>query len=193
MDEEFCDLRHAIYVNESEMARFRQIVVTAVMSTDIFDPDMVKSRKQRFERAYESGNAVPQTFRNCIILENLIQASDIAHTMQHWHVYIKWNQRLYKEMYNSYADGRMEKDPSEAWYEGEIKFFEGIVIPLAERMEKCGVFGVSSLECLNNAKKNLEEWKERGHEVVKGFQKNLPQKIPTAAKGRRGSAGHGKS
>lgn len=191
MDEEFRDLRNTIYVNEPEMKRFRQVVVTAVLSTDIFDQSLVQSRKQRFERAYESGQAVSQTLKNCIVLENLMQASDIGHTMQHWHVYIKWNQRLFQEMYKAFADGRMDKDPSEAWYEGEIEFFEGIVIPLAKRLDKCGVFGVSSQECLNNALTNLTEWKERGREVVQEFKKNLPQRR-TAGK-RRGSAGHGKS
>jgi 3'5'-cyclic nucleotide phosphodiesterase len=25
-----------------------------------------------------------------IVIEHIIQASDIAHTMQHWHIYRKW-------------------------------------------------------------------------------------------------------
>ena len=30
----------------------------------------------------------------------MMQASDIAHTMQHWHVYQKWNKRIFEEMYS---------------------------------------------------------------------------------------------
>jgi len=28
-----------------------------------------------------------------IVMEHLVQASDVAHTMQHWDIYIKWNER----------------------------------------------------------------------------------------------------
>ena len=34
-----------------------------------------------------------------IVLEHLIQASDVAHTMQHWQIYQKWNQRLFEGMF----------------------------------------------------------------------------------------------
>lgn len=53
-----------------------------------------------------------------IILEHLLQASDIAHTMQHWEVFRKWNENLYREMYLAYLSGRAEKDPIEFWYKG---------------------------------------------------------------------------
>ena len=51
---------------------------------------------------------------------SVIQASDISHTMQHWHVYRKWNQNLFEEMYVAFLKGRLEKDPSEFWYKGEF-------------------------------------------------------------------------
>jgi len=50
--------------------------------------------------------------------------SDISHTMQHWHIYIKWNERFFHEMYLAYKQGRIDKDPSESWYAGEIGFFD---------------------------------------------------------------------
>lgn len=43
--------------------------------------------------------------------------------MQHWHVYKKWNQRLFKEMYKAYQDGRSSTNPVDNWYQGEIGFF----------------------------------------------------------------------
>ena len=38
-----------------------------------------------------------------MVVEHLIQASDVAHTMQHWQVYAKWNERLFVEMYTAYC------------------------------------------------------------------------------------------
>ena len=52
------------------------------------------------------------------------------------------------------------------WYQGEIGFFDFYIIPLAKKLKKCGVFGVSSDECLNYALKNRQEWQDRGKEVV---------------------------
>jgi hypothetical protein len=91
-----------------------------------------------------------------------MQASDVAHTMQHWHVYSKWNGRLFKEMYRAYREGRSSKDPSENWYEGEIGFFDFYVIPLALKLQKCGVFGVFGDDSLNYARRNRTEWEAKG-------------------------------
>ena len=91
-----------------------------------------------------------------IVLEHLIQASDVAHTMQHWHIFKKWNQNLFNEMYFAYKEGRATKDPSLSWYEGEIGFFDFYIIPLAKKLETCGVFGVSSTEYLSYAEANRE-------------------------------------
>ena len=66
-------------------------------------------------------------FRATIVMEHIIQASDVSHTMQHWHVYIKWNTRLFKEMYAAYQVGRMNKDPSTFWYNGELGFFDNYI------------------------------------------------------------------
>lgn len=74
--------------------------------------------------------------------------------MQHWHIFRKWNERLFQEMHKAYREGRAEKDPSEFWFKGEIGFFDFYIIPLAKKLKECGVFGVSSDEYLNYAIKN---------------------------------------
>ena len=61
--------------------------------------------------------------RATVVIEHIIQASDVSHTMQHWHIYKKWNGRLFEEMYAAYEAGRLEKDPSDGWYKGELWFF----------------------------------------------------------------------
>ena len=84
-------------------------------------------------------------------MEHIIQASDVAHTMQHWHVYQKWNRKLFSEMYLAFQNGRMAADPSTFWYKGELQFFDNYIIPLAKKLKDCQVFGVSSDEYLNYA------------------------------------------
>ena len=178
MDNKYKDLRKCIYTTQSELERFRSIVINAVLATDIADKDLGAARKQRWNKAFKLGDAANHVDENprdevnrkaTIVIEHLIQASDIAHTMQHWHVYRKWNENLFKEMYEAYAEGRLDTDPSDAWYEGEIGFFDFYIIPLAKKLNDCGVFGVSSAEYLNYATQNRNEWKERGKEVVASY------------------------
>ena len=122
---------------------------------------------------------VNETFANLkatIVLEHLLQASDVSHTMQHYSVFLKWNERLFEEMYKAYREGRLSTDPSLNWYQGEIGFFDFYVIPLAKKLESCGVFGVSSDEYLNYAKTNREKWEENGEEEVKGYLARYNQK-----------------
>ena len=94
--------------------------------------------------------------------------------MQHWQVYLKWNEHFFEEQYTAFLQGRSTgKDPSKGWYSGELWFFDNYVvsfalividiaclapsphlllsppllqIPLAKKLKDCGVFGVSSDE-----------------------------------------------
>jgi hypothetical protein len=76
-----------------------------------------------------------------IVIESMIQASDVFHTMQHWHIYRKWNERYFLECYDAYLNGRTTTDPSITWYEGDYEY-------------------------LQNAKNNRAEWASRGKEIV---------------------------
>lgn len=170
MDSSFKDLRRAIYSNEAEFHRFRQLVVNTVMATDIMDKDLNFLRKARWEKAF-SGQLdddvdVATNRKATIVIEHLIQASDIAHTMQHWHIYRKWNARFFEECHKAYVEGRSDKDPVENWYKGEIGFYDYYIIPLAKKLKDCGVFGVSSDEYLNYAMRNREQWAHQGEELV---------------------------
>ncbi len=69
-------------------------------------------------------------------------------------------------MYEAYLNGRAKKDPSEFWYKGEMSFFDFYIIPLAKKLDECGVFCVSSNESLTYATKNRQEWEDKGEEVV---------------------------
>lgn len=105
--------------------------------------------------------------RATIVIEHIMQASDVCHTMQHWHIYRKWNKRLFFEMMEAFRAGRMGgTEPSTFWYNGELAFFDNYIIPLAKKLKDCNVFGVSSDECLNYAVLNRAEWKARGEAIV---------------------------
>jgi len=171
MDDAYADLRRAIYVTEDDFLRFRQLVVNVVLATDIMDKDLGALRKGRWNKAFsecpvDDSAEVIRNRKATIVMEHLIQASDVAHTMQHWHIYRKWNQRLFLEMYKAYAEGRAEKDPSESWFEGEKGFFDFYIIPLAKKLKDCGVFGVSSDEYLQYAQQNRKEWELKGRQVT---------------------------
>jgi hypothetical protein len=113
-----------------------------------------------------------------IVIEHLIQASDVAHTMQHWHIYQKWNERLFAEMTPvAFQSGRMGNNPADGWYQGELGFFDNYVISLAKKVKECGVFGVSSDEYLNYALENRREWSTKGEEsIARMMEKYSPRR-----------------
>ena len=179
MDEQFKNLRRAIYSTREEFVRFRQLVVNAVMATDIMDKDLKELRNARWDKAFSetTGHAEsPVVARNrkaTIVIEHLIQASDVSHTMQHWHIYRKWNQRLFEELYKAYCEGRSASNPVDFWYKGEMGFFDFYIIPLTKKLKDCGVFGVSSDEYLNYAMQNRREWERKGQEIVEEMATKL--------------------
>jgi hypothetical protein len=119
-----------------------------------------------------------------ITIEYIIQASDVAHTMQHWHVYQKWNRQLFAEMYAAYKNGRAEKDPSEGWYGGELWFFDNYIIPLATKLRECEVFGVACDEFLEYANENRREWEVKGKKIVEELVREQEQKYMWRNNGR---------
>jgi hypothetical protein len=185
MEDRFQDFRRCLYTTEAELMRVRHLVVNGVMATDIADKDLKNLRNARWAKAFDGdmtllNNNIKKQCKSdvdrkaTIVIEHLIQASDIAHTMQHWHVYRKWNERLFTEMYQAFLDGRGDKDPGSFWYESEIEFFDFYIIPLAKKLKDCGVFGISSDECLNYAQNNREEWARRGQDIVDQMMKKIP-------------------
>jgi hypothetical protein len=183
MKPQFSALRGTICPSEEEMIRFRQLVINSVMATDIADKDMKTLRNNRWATAFSDQTASKESERTninrkaTIVIEHLIQASDVAHTMQHWHVYTKWNERLFQEMSLAFLVGRADKDPVEFWYKGELGFYDFYIIPLAKKLSECGVFGVSSDEYLNYAVRNREEWERRGEEILQGMIERFQVKL----------------
>ena len=189
MKAEFIELRYAICATKSDLIRFRQLVVNAVLATDIMDKDLKNIRNVRWKKAFadeqkEQVDAVApheemldQVNRKAtIVIEHMIQASDVSHTMQHWHIYRKWNELYYFECYSAYAKGRSTMDPTDTWYQGELDFFDFYIIPLAKKVQECGAFGVSGSEYLQYAMGNRLEWQTRGKEMVVEMKKRVQEK-----------------
>jgi hypothetical protein len=175
MDKQFTELRLTICATQEELARFRQLVINSVMATDLGDKELKALRNLRWEKAFSvnedevsvvSGYYDAVNRKATIVIEHLIQAADVSHTMQHWEIYREWNEKLFREMYDAYRKGRADKNPADYWYEGEIGFFDYYIIPLSKKLSECGVFGISSDENLNYAMKNREEWAAKGRAVV---------------------------
>ena len=169
----------------------------------LLDPDLREERLSRWNGAFSS--LAPQTSNTSrgsisntsltdmqsqlmvnrkatLVLEHLLQASDVAHTMQHFQIYQKWNGRLFQELYRSYRMGRGgSTDPAKGWYQGEIYFFESNVIPLAQKLNSCGILGVSGQEYLAYAIRNLREWKARGKLIVQEWKEEAMQVHDDAA------------
>jgi 3'5'-cyclic nucleotide phosphodiesterase len=142
------------------------VTVTVDTANDDFE-----NMTRRKEQSHVQESIVDHVNRRAtIVIEYMIQASDVSHTMQHWHIYRKWNERYFMECYDAYLNGRMTTDPSIAWYEGELGFYDFYIIPLAKKLKECGVFGVSSYEYLQYAMNNRAEWASRGKEIVAEMQ-----------------------
>lgn len=195
MKSQFKPLCEYIFKTRAEMMRFRQLIVNVVLATDIFDKELGDLRKARWERAFHGHSNLPETLvedmRATIVMEHIIQASDVSHTMQHWHVYQKWNRNLFSELYKAWKAGRMGADPATFWYQGELGFFDNYIIPLAKKLRECNVFGVSSDEYLGYALKNRAEWEERGEQMLEQMIQECQDEAQTvAAEEPSASSGH---
>jgi hypothetical protein len=178
MEPQYDALRSCIWSSKAEKQRFRQLVVNSVMATDILDKDQQSIRKKRWDKAFMEPQDtsvrsvtgdVDLNRKATAVLEHIIQASDVAHTMQHWRIYCKWNERLFREKYFAWMNGRAESDSSIGWFEGEIGFYDFYIIPLARKLKESGVFGVSSDEYLQYALENRQEWELKGRQVCEAM------------------------
>jgi class 3 adenylate cyclase len=182
MDAKYSDFRACIFSNDDEEKRFRELVVDAVLATDIADKELGTLRKSRWEQAFttkssEQTSGMDMDRKATIVFEHIIQASDVCHCMQHWHTYQKFNSRLFEERYVAYRKGVAgENPPWVGWYKGEIWFFDNYIIPLAQKLHDCGVFGVSYHEYLNYAQENRLEWERKGHEIVESLRVEVESK-----------------
>jgi hypothetical protein len=118
MDPSYADLQHYMFgAIKSEILRFRQVVVNMVMATDIFNVRMRENRNKRWHKAFhysteDISNSNHKTYRStadnkqkkksfkiAVVMENIMQAVDMAHMVQGWKVCKKWNIQSFHESY----------------------------------------------------------------------------------------------
>jgi 3'5'-cyclic nucleotide phosphodiesterase len=175
MDSRFADLQDCIFATDTELKHFRQIVVNAVLATDLFDCELRDMRETRWKMSMDrdtaptnasSWTAEDVNRRTTVVVDLIAQASSVSHAMQHFTIYNKWHLRLLAETYAAYLDGRTTTDPLIGCYERELSFFDDIVIPLALKLQECNVFDTCCNELLDFARDNRIEWAEKGREIV---------------------------
>lgn len=176
MEPEFKELRRCIYKDEVELKRFRQVVVNAVLATDIDDTELQTLRMTRWEKTFSSG--VRMTGRDTltdvnrkatIVIEQLMQAAHIIHTMQPWIVYEKWSRRHYLEMHVAFKGEDSAIDPSTSWLKSELEFFDNYAIPLSVQLKDCDAFVVNQDEFLNYVLKNRQQLSSQGEDMLKSM------------------------
>ena len=173
------ELQKHIYRTPQERDRFHELLRRSVLATDMMASDSVWRWHNGFG-ANMSDNVDATAFldlKASIALEQIIQASDVAHTMQHWHVYCKWNEKLFLERYAAFHRGDSLEDPGQNWYEGELSFFDKYVVPLASRLREYGIYGASSEEYYGFAIENRREWEMKGRVVVASLIRRAKQQF----------------
>eukprot|EP00980_Cylindrotheca_fusiformis_P023043 scaffold10069_cov69-Cylindrotheca_fusiformis.AAC.12 len=165
MSKNFPNLQHSIFGNSmAQRQRLRQLLVNGVMATDIFDEDLRVLRQLRWEQAESSANC-----KATLVMEHVLQTSDVCHTMQSWEIYREWNEGLFNEMYAAFQDGRAEKDPSESWYQRELWFFDNWVLPLVHSLKRSGVLNIICEQLLEQASHNRLRWENEGQQICEAM------------------------
>lgn len=96
----------------------------------------------------------------CTANEHFMMLSDIAHLLQGWKNFVKWNFRLYKEIHACFKKGLCD-NPREGWYQGQIDFTDKYVIPLSKRSKRFLQGGFSD-RLLRNGLTNRNIWIQQG-------------------------------
>lgn len=84
MEPKYDDLRNAIYSTPDELRRFRELLVNSILAMDIMDKELKVLRNNRWDVAFsekkESHSSLSTNRKATIVIEHLIQASDVSHT-----------------------------------------------------------------------------------------------------------------
>ena len=98
MQPEFTNLRKCIFETNEDESRFCQLLINVVIATDIADRERRAGERVRWEKAFAGDSnwenewkslsemelsTVDISLKATVVLEQIVLASDVAHTMQH--------------------------------------------------------------------------------------------------------------
>lgn len=143
-----------------------------------------RSKSKRSPRASETNASYCHaatsslaTLKANAIMEQLMQIADVAHLMQDWQVFVKWNKKLYDELWAANIANR-GFDPSKNWFKGQISFLDNYVIPLGKRICESEIFGSQGTVFMENAIKNRDRWMVEGEQMSQKMVKNTSYILP---------------
>jgi len=155
-----------VYLRKSKIHRRRSEPSTRMSSI------MKRDSHKKIPRASETNLSCAAlaavslaTMKSNAILEQLMQIADVAHLMQDWPVFTKWNKKLYDELWAANLAKR-GFDPSKNWCNGQTWFLENYVIPLSKRINDSGIFGSQGAVFMENAIKNRDRWLVEGEAMT---------------------------
>ena len=109
--------------------------------------------------------------RHSVVIETMLNVADVAHSMQSWELFLFWNRNLFEELYDAFSHGRIKNDPRNGWYGNQLNFYNFYVIPLAEKMQKVGVFGSVGGCFVKNALSIRDQWRREGEKLTEDMIK----------------------
>ena len=115
--------------------------------------------------------------QHSVIIETMLNVADVAHSMQSWELFLFWNQKLFEELYVAFKGGQSDNDPSNGWYENQLGFYRMYVIPLAKKMNTCGVFGKLGSEWVKNAVSIRDQWTREGEQITEDMIASVKRDI----------------
>lgn len=179
-EDRFSKLRECLFgssddtLTKTEHAQlFERLLRDMILATDINSKECRERTIQKWRNAMEIKSDDPPMrisyseesyLQVSSILEQLIQASDVAHLMQSWPLFLKWGKKLYHEIWAARQVERGPEAPSN-WYQVQIDFFDFYVLDLAKRLDCTGVFGQFGKLFFNNAMENRKRWIKEGSKI----------------------------
>jgi hypothetical protein len=141
---------------------FIHLVTAAVLATDISSKEIQLKVQERFDRAIvgtDKDYAVTELNKTQSVIEQILLLADVGHCSQGHDNFLKWNAALFYECLQGFKDGR-GNDPRANWYQGQIGFIQGYIMPLTER---CNIL-MPQCKFSKGSRRIVRKWKIGGKE-----------------------------
>jgi ABC-type nickel/cobalt efflux system permease component RcnA len=111
----------------------------------------------------------PNELRMTVVIEVFLKVADVAHWFQDWHVMVRFNSWLFRELCMAHASGR-GFDPRSSWFDNQIKAMEQYVLPLADQFCHLGVLTPELGASFPTAvERNRTQWMDEGYEITQSL------------------------